>query len=133
MSSPRTPRIADSTSAGVVPGGRRQSTTTSQIAGMMFRFCEALMIVGENVGPSSGSTISRAVAGSVSSCASSARRNAATSGSTTCGGRYAASRSISGAALTSALSAMPGMDACPDRPRTRMRNGADIFSATVHT
>jgi hypothetical protein len=26
---------------------------------------------------------------------------------------------------------MPGIDACPERPRTRRRNGAVIFSATV--
>ncbi len=38
---------------------------------------------------------------------------------------------MSRAALTSALSAMPGIDACPDRPRTDSRKGALIFSAVV--
>ena len=33
------------------------------------------------------------------------------------------------AAFTSALSAIPGIDACPERPRTRITNGALIFSA----
>ena len=44
----------------------------------------------------------------------------------------APSRSISGAALTSALSAIAGIDACPLRPCTRSRNGDVIFSAVAH-
>ena len=44
-------------------------------------------------------------------------------------GRNATSRSISGAAFTSALSAIAGIDAWPERPCTRRRNGALIFSA----
>ena len=54
-----------------------------------------------------------------------------TSGPIVGSGRYAASRSISAAALTSALSAMPGIEAWPLRPRTVIRNGADIFSAAA--
>jgi hypothetical protein len=38
-------------------------------------------------------------------------------------------RSISLAALTSALSAIDGIDACPLRPATRSTNGELIFSA----
>jgi hypothetical protein len=38
-------------------------------------------------------------------------------------------RSISFAALTSALSAIDGIDAWPLRPRTRNTNGELIFSA----
>ena len=36
---------------------------------------------------------------------------------------------MSRAAFTSALSAIPGIDACPLRPRTRSTNGELIFSA----
>ena len=39
------------------------------------------------------------------------------------------SRATSGAAFTSALSAIAGIDACPLRPCTRRRNGELIFSA----
>jgi hypothetical protein len=42
-------------------------------------------------------------------------------------------RSIRRAPLTSALSAIPGIDACPDRPCTEMVNGAVSFSAVVTT
>jgi len=35
--------------------------------------------------------------------------------------------------LPSALSAIPGMEACPLRPRTRSKNGALIFSAVAQT
>ena len=47
-------------------------------------------------------------------------------------GRYADSRSISRAALTSALSAIDGSDAWPLRPWTRRTNGEVIFSAVAH-
>jgi hypothetical protein len=85
-SSPSTRRMSGSASAGVVPGGSLQSTVISQTAGMMLRFCDALIIVGENVGASSGSTISAMVGGSVSSFSPMVRRNASTSGGTTRGG-----------------------------------------------
>src|SRR5947199_253331 len=57
------------------------------------------------------------------------RSSASTSGISCRSGRNAPIFSISGAAFTSALSAMPGMDAWPLRPRTRRRNGALCFSA----
>ncbi len=46
-------------------------------------------------------------------------------------GWYAASFSISGAAFTSALSAIPGIDACPLRPCTVIWKGELIFSAAA--
>ena len=55
--------------------------------------------------------------------------NPATSGSNRGSGRYSASRSINLDAFTSALSEMPGIEACPLRPWTRSRNGELIFSA----
>ena len=45
------------------------------------------------------------------------------------GGTALVVRSISGAAFTSALSAIPGTEAWPARPCTISRNGALIFSA----
>ena len=113
---------------------------TSQTAGTTFRFCDAEMIVGETVSASSGS-ISSAASGwtrRATSSASSAPTSrptsscmkASTSGSIRGCGRNAAARSTSGTILTSALSAMLGIDACPLRPRTRSRNGELIFSAT---
>ena len=101
----------------------------SQSAGMTFRFRDAEIIVGANVGASSGSISSAAVVCSArvrsttdstgGTSPSTARRNAATSGWICCCGRYAAIRSIRRAALTSALSAIPGIDAWPERPCTR--------------
>ena len=74
----------------------------------------------------------RATASSAGGTSSSTtERKPSTSGPSCGSGRKAASRSISRAALTSALSAMPGIEAWPERPRTRSRNGAVIFSATV--
>jgi hypothetical protein len=115
--------------------------TTSQMAGMTFRFCEALIIVGENVGARSGSTIAakklpissarpRASCGEVGASPVTASSSAVTSGVSRRAGTKSPSFVISAAALTRALSAMPGMDAWPLRPRTRKRNGALIFSAT---
>ena len=108
---------------------------------MTFRFFEAEMIVGEKVGASSAWTSAPAAGSSratraAASCAggtspSIATRNASTSGPICGSGRNAAIRSMSFAALTSALSAMAGIDAWPARPCTRRRNGAVIFSATV--
>ena len=56
-------------------------------------------------------------------------RSASTSGPSSGSARNPPSRSISGAALTSALSAIPGIEPWPLRPRTVIVNGADIFSA----
>jgi hypothetical protein len=110
---------------------------------MTFRFCDAEIMVGENVADRSASTTAApaVVTSRVRSTAScgggtdptTAERKASTSGPSCGSGRKAAIRSIRRAALTSALSAMPGIEACPDRPRTRSRNGAVIFSATVGT
>jgi len=61
----------------------------------------------------------------------SVRTSTSISGSSLGIGLYAPSRSISGAALTSALSAMPGIEAWPLRPRTMSLNGEDIFSAVA--
>ena len=108
---------------------------------MTFRFCEAVIIVGETVIPTSGST-SSAASGSTaratsSTCSASsggapvtASNSAATSGSSRGSGENSPNRSIRAAALTSALSAIPGIDAWPLRPRTRRWNGELIFSAT---
>ena len=108
---------------------------------MTFRFCDAEIMVGENVAARRGSTTSAAagatlrvrstasVAGGTSP--STTPRNSSSSGPSCGSGRNAASRSISRAALTSALSAMPGIEACPERPRTSNRKGAVIFSPTV--
>ena len=129
---------------GVWPGSSRQSTSISQSAGMTFRFREAEIIVGENVGASSGSTSSadRRVAARArarrrprrgGTSPSTARRNASTSCWICGSGRYAAIRSISLAALTSALSAIP---ASTRGRRGRARgcvNGAVIFSAVAAT
>ncbi len=56
--------------------------------------------------------------------------SALTSGSRLGSSSARPSRSMSGAAFTSALSAMPGIEAWPLRPKTRTTNGAVIFSAT---
>ena len=123
------------------PGSNRESTITSQIAGITFRFFEALIIVGASVNDSSGSTISaknspiprarsRASSGDAGRSPVTASSSATTSGVRCCSGTYSPSAVMSGAAFTSALSAIPGIDACPLRPRTRRRNGALIFSAT---
>ena len=50
----------DSASCSSWPGRSRQSTVTSQRPGITFRFCDASIIVGATVSPSSGSTISAA-------------------------------------------------------------------------
>ena len=113
----------------------------SQTAGITFRFSDACATVGETVIPSNGSISSPAsgetavAAASASAGAgtepSAAWKNASTSG-TSCGSTVKRpSRSISGAALTSALSAIDGIDACPLRPSTRSRNGEVIFSAVA--
>ena len=106
---------------------------------MTFRFFDASIIVGAYVGPTSASSSSPNIGCSSPARSSAcsiggtspvtARKNASVSG-VCCGGcRYAPSRSTSGAALSSALSAMLGTDPCPARPRTRIVNGALIFSA----
>ena len=108
---------------------------------MTLRFAEPAITVGENVGASNAS-ITAAPTGengrsrSTASWAggtspSTTERNASTSGPSCGSGRYAAIRSISWDALTSGLSAIPGIEAWPERPSTRRRNGAVIFSATV--
>ena len=134
---PQRPRSA---SASVCPGRSRQSTVTSQRPGMTFRFCDAAIIVGATVIPSSGSTISAAT-GSIARAAASASlgrrhrvgrrasRNPSVSGISTGSGANAPSRSISRAALTSALSAIPGIEPWPLRPWTRRTNGELRFSA----
>ena len=116
---------------------------TSQIAGMTFRFFEALIIVGESVSESNGSTISAKNSPIARACSSATRgdagrspvtasSSASTSGVRCCSGTYSPRAVINGAAFTSALSAIPGIDACPLRPCTRRRKGALIFSATEH-
>ena len=110
---------------------------------MTFRLREAEIIVGENVGVSSGSISSAAVRCSAAALAttspaegtspSTVRRNASTSGWICGSGSYAAIRSIRRAALTSALSAIPGIEAWPERPWTWISNGAVSFSAVVTT
>ena len=117
----------------------RQSQITRQSAGITFCFCEAETIVGERVSPRSGSTSSPAsgwtpratpsASSAPTSRPTSSRRKAATSGSRRGSGRNSARRRISAAALTSALSAIPGIEACPLRPCTRRWNGELIFSA----
>ena len=109
---------------------------------MTLRLWDAEMTVGESVVVSSGSRIS-AAAGSTARAASSASAAGGTEPTTaarkpsvsgpSCGSsRYAAARSMSAAALTSALSAMPGSAAWPLRPCTSRRNGDDAFSAAAH-
>ena len=126
---------------GYGPLASEESTVTSQTAGTTFRFWEAVIIVGVKVGETSGSTSSPSSgpAARASSSASPAEAGvrpvtvriiASTSGISRRSGSYAPSFSIKGAAFTSALSAMPGIEACPLRPRTRSRNGALIFSDT---
>ena len=108
---------------------------------MTLRFCEAEIIVGEKVGASSASRTA-ATTGDIGATRSTTSAAGGTSPNTACmkpstsgpscgSGRYSAIRSISRVALTRALSAMRGIDACPERPLTRIRNGAVIFSATV--
>ena len=100
-------------------------------------------MVGETVNESSGSTISAAIGSTAAARESAspapgtspvtASRNAATSGSSRGATCSSPSRWMSTAALTSALSAMRGIDACPLRPWTRRVNGDVIFSATPQT
>ena len=116
------------------------STVISQSAGITLRFSEACAFVGATVIASSGS-ISSPASGETALAArerivrgrdlaeqrlqealhlgDQLRRRPR---------RRRAARS-SGAALTSALSAIEGIDACPLRPCTRSRNGELIFSA----
>ncbi len=95
-------------------------------------------MVGETVVPSIGSTIARTSGGSSATLAASAsasgtlpsaRKKACVSGVRRGGGTKSARCSTRRAARTSALSAIPGIDACPLRPWTRSRKGALIFSA----
>ena len=88
---------------------------------------------GSIVSTASWSTAaSRSSTSSGAGCSpSTASRKPATSGPIDGSGRYAASFSISGAALTSALSAIPGIEAWPLRPCTVTRNGELIFSAAA--
>ena len=108
---------------------------TSQIAGMTFRFFDALIIVGDSVSESNGSTTSAKNSPIPRACSSAAcgvagrtpvtvSSSASTSGVSRCSGTYSPSAVINGAAFTSALSAIPGIDAWPLRPWTRSRNGA---------
>ena len=130
-----------STSSGDWPGSSLRSTTSSTVPGITLRRSEASIIVGASVKESSGSivsTASRSTSASLTSTSSgrgcspsTASRKPATSGPIEGSGRYAASLSISGAALTSALSAIPGSDAWPLRPCTVIRIGALIFSAVA--
>ena len=67
-----------SASAGVWPGSSRQSTVTSQSAGITLRLSEACAIVGDTVIPSSGS-ISSPASGATARAAASASPAAGTS------------------------------------------------------
>ncbi len=110
----------------------------SQTPGITLRFPEATISVGEMVVRSIGSTIaaaageasrSRAMAMAGSSASPiTAVRNAFVSGRNRSGVSSPATRSSSGAALTSALSPMLGIEAWPLFPCTRMRNGELAFS-----
>ena len=115
------------------------STVISQSAGITFRLSEACAIVGAHVIPSSGS-ISSPASGAIARAAvsasgaggtspSSACRKPSTSGISRGSTENDPSRSTSGAAFASALSAIPGIDAWPLRPCTRSMNGELIFSA----
>ena len=95
---------------------------TSQTAGTTFRFCDAVAMVGESVIESRGSTSSAsrgatararssASAGDVGRSPVTVSSKASTSGIRCSSGLYVPSAAISGAAFTSALSAMPGIDA----------------------
>ena len=81
--------------------------------------------------PASGAIARAAVSasGAGGTSPSSARRKPSTSGIRRGSTVNAPSRSTSGAAFASALSAIPGIDACPLRPYTRNMNGELIFSA----
>ena len=60
-----------------MPGGSRQSTVTTQVAGITLRCFDASIIVGDSVNESSGSTSSAA-----SGCSARARSSATSSGGT---------------------------------------------------
>ena len=60
-----------------MPGGSRQSTVTTQVAGITLRCREASIIVGESVSESRGSTSSAA-----SGCSARARSSATSTGGT---------------------------------------------------
>ena len=140
-SAPSTSRTIASTASGRLPraaaGSRRRSR---RAPGMTFRFCDAEIIVGANVGASSGSTSSAASRMHCAGALERRRRPAAPRRARSAGTprppaaaparadtRRAARRGR--AAFTSALSAIPGIDACPERPCTRTLNGAVSFSA----
>jgi hypothetical protein len=100
---------------------------------MTFVCLDASMIVGEIACESIGSTTARSgCSSSLGSLVPTSRRKASASGSVRVLGLYSASRWMSLAARTSALSAIPGIDACPLRPCTRRTNGELIFSAVPH-
>ena len=118
--------MISSSSAGDCSGRSRQSHTISQRAGITLRFSEAEIWVGEMVARSMGSIIvaargtsspnrSSAATGSNPSPTTSSRK-ARSSGPTATGVSSRPSRSRIEPALTSALSAMPGMAAWPLRP-----------------
>ena len=79
-----------------MPGGSRQSTVTTQVAGITLRCFDASIIVGASVNESSGSTSSAAsglsararsrATSSGGTSPSTVSRNRATSGISTCGG-----------------------------------------------
>ena len=93
------------------------------------------MIVGEMAWESIGSTTERR--GGSSADGSPVRRHqsfrkASASGRARLFGLYSAIRPIRRAARTSALSAIPGIEACPLRPWTCRTKGELIFSAVAH-
>ena len=106
---------------------------------MTFRLSDACAFVGATVMPSIGSTSSAASGDNARAAASAspaagtvpvtASKNPATSGISCGSTRCSPSRATRGAALTSALSAIDGIEACPLRPCTRSTNGELIFSA----
>ena len=119
-------------------GGSRRSRRTS--AGITFRFCDASIIVGASVSESSGSTSAPASGWTSPGAArpppppAAPRRAAARAAPrsrASCRARAGTRRAARSAraAFTSALSAIPGIDAWPLRPCTRSLNGALIFSA----
>ena len=108
---------------------------------MTFVRREPVIMVGEIAMPRIGSTVARSSGGRLRTVRSSSRgagtrpraeKSASVSGIRRGGWRISATRWMSRAARTSALSAIPGMEAWPLRPCTRSLKGALIFSAVEH-
>ncbi len=128
-----------SASASVWPGSSRQSTITSQRPGITFRFCDASIIVGATVIPSSGSIISAATGSTARAIGERLLRGRHRVGDRgeeplrlrrqlRAPAANSPSRSTSRAALTSALSAIAGIDAVAAPARARRARTASSAS-----